>query len=309
MKDNQEVNESPEVHIAKPTEKQIETYDDLKDTDKSEQINTYDDISKQDKSGSIKTYDDLRGTEQVGDKTKSTDATDKAVKDTSELTEQKKIDQAAEDIKKNGWTKPDKWKTLSVDEKRIALDHSGKALRDAYNTPDPPLITKRMDDPSLLGEYGDGYKYDSQRDKYNGRVDINPSDFGGHGIVGSDYGIRMNEVGFNSEKNKKLFGDDPREALETYAHEFRHSYQSEQAHAYDKGFKVDDPEKAREWSENLKNYKQPPDAELAKTEPERFYKEYEAYINQPVERDAREFGVKLTARVYGPEKEMDLTRK
>jgi len=86
---------------------------------------------------------------------------------------------------------------------------------------------------------------------------------------------------------KKLFGDDPSVALETYAHEFRHSYQAEQATGYDKPqFRnlVDDPELAGRWSQNLKRY----------TSPE---VDYDAYRNQAVERDARAFAEELVRRV------------
>lgn len=287
MKDYQEVNESPEDHIAKPTEKQLETYDDLKASDNPKQINTYDDIGKQDKDASIKTYDDLRGTEQAGDKTKSADTAEKTVKDPPEVTEQKRIDQATEDIKKNDGMNPEKWKTLSIDEKRIALEHSGNALGKAYDHPEPPLTARKMGDPGLQGTNGDGYSY---------RPESPSADK--HGIVGADYGIEMNEKGMDPNTHKKLFGEDPREAVETYGHEFRHSYQHEQANAFDKGFKTDDPVKAKEWSENLMNYQHPPDAELAKTDPEKYFTQYETYRNQPVERDASEFGNKLATRVY-----------
>ncbi len=299
MKDTPEINESPEKKITKTPEKKIDTFDDLKASDNSGRINTFDDLRKQESDSSIKTFDDLRGGKEVGDKTKSADTTDKAVKDTPGLTEQKRIDQATEDIKKNELMQPEKWKTLSIEDKRMALDHSGKALGKAYETPEPPLTTKKMEAPGLQGEYGDGYKYDHQRDKYNGHVEVNPNDFKGHGIAGADYGIEMNEKGMDPNTHKKLFGEDPREALETYGHEFRHSYQHEQANAFDKGFKTDDTVKAKKWSENLKNYQQPPDSELAKTDPEKYFREFETYRNQPVEKDAREFGNKLSNSVYG----------
>jgi len=297
LEKTQEIQESPEKQVTKTPEKKIDTFDDLITSDKSGSIDTFDDIRKQGSDNSIETFDDIRSPKETSEKTKI-DATEKTVEDTSETLEQKRLNQAAEDIKKNEWMKPEKWKTLSNNEKRIALEHSGKALRDAYHCPDPPLTIKRMQEPGLQGEYGDGYSYDPKRDKYNGNIEVNPSDFEGHGIVGYDYGIRMNIEGMDYETNKKLFGDDSREALETYAHEFRHSYQHEQAHAYDKGFRTDDPIKAREWSENLRDYKQPPDAELAKTDPERYFKEYEAYRNQPVEREAREFAQKISSEVY-----------
>jgi len=294
MKDTMEINESPEKQITKTPEKKIDTFDDLKAFRESGRINTFDDIKKQSGDSSIKTFDDLRMKKEAGDKTKSSDATDKAIKDTPELTERKRLDQATEDIKKNDWMKTEKWKTLSIDEKRIALEHSGKALGKAYDHPEPQLTTKKMGDPNLQGTNGDGYSYRPES-AYADR----------HGIAGADYGIKMNQDGMDPNTHKKLFGNDPREAVETYGHEFRHSYQHEQAQRYEKGFKAEDPEKAKEWSENFKDYKQPPDVELAKSDPEKYFKEYDTYRNQPVEKDANDFGRKLSASVYEDSKNLE----
>lgn len=288
MKDTPEIDESPEKQITKTPEKKIDTFDDLKASRESDRIDTFDDIKKQESGSSIKTFDDLKNGKEAGDKTKSADTTGKAVKDTPELTEQKRIDQAAESIKKNDSMKTEKWKTLKIDEKRNALDNSGKALGKAYDHPEPPLTTKKMDDPNLQGTNGDGYSY---------RPESPYADK--HGVTGADYGIKMNQDGMDPNTHKKLFGEDPREAVETYGHEFRHSYQHEQAQRYEKGFKLDDPEKAKEWSENFKDYKQPPDAALAKSDPEKYFKDYNTYRNQPVEKDANDFGSKLSAKIYG----------
>jgi hypothetical protein len=291
VRDYQEVNENPEDHIAKPTEKQLETYDNYKASENLEQINTYDDIGKQDKRASIKTYDDLRDTEKASDKAKTADATDKTVKDTPELKEQKRIDLAAEEIKKIGWMKPEEWEALgkNIDKKRIALEHSGRALGKAYDHPAPPLATEKMDNSNLQGGYGDGPKYRPENPGADKR-----------GFIG-DYGIEMNEIGEDPNTHKKLFGEDPREAVETYGHEFRHSYQCEQAQRYEKGFKVDDLEKAKEWSENFKDYKEPPDSNVTEADS----KAYEAYWNQPVENDARDFGSKLSSRIYGDNEDIE----
>ena len=298
MKDITETNESPEKQITKHPEKKIDTFDDLKTSDNPGRIDTFDDIKKQGESGSIKTFDDLKSSKETGDKTKIADSTDKAVRNTSELTEKNKIELAAQDIKKNERMQLEKWKTLSIDKKRQALGDCGKELGKAYDSPEPPLSTKKIENTNLQGQYGDGYKYDASRDKYDGQIDVNPSDFKGHGIVGTDYGIRMNQEGMDPNTHKRLFGEDPREAVETYGHEFRHSYQQEQVQRYEKGFKVEDPEKAKEWSDNFKNYKYPPGAEDAKNDPEKYVRDYEAYRNQPVEADARDFGSKLAKNIY-----------
>jgi hypothetical protein len=204
-----------------------------------------------------------------------------------EFSEQKRLNQAAEEIKKIDWMNPEKWKTLNPVEKRIALEHSGRALGKAYDHPEPPLSIKGMGDPNLQGTYGDGYSYRPESPYADKK-----------GISGADYGIEMNQDGMDPSNHKKLFGENPGTAVETYAHEFRHSYQHEQANAFEKGFKTNDPAKAKEWSENFKNYQQPPDAELAKIDRENFIKQYEVYRNQPVERDANDFGAQLSSKIF-----------
>jgi hypothetical protein len=282
-----EAREVPEKEITKTPEpeRRIDTYDDLRTTDSTGNVETYDDVRRSDNERRIDTYDDLRTSKEGGDKANTTDKTKASESrglNAPEIAEQDRIDQAAESIRGQEWMTPEKWKTLSIDEKSIALEYGGKELGRAYNSPEPPLETKNMKNPAEQGEYGDGFSYDKTTDR----------------IVGSDYGIKMNEDAV-TQRNEKLFSDDPRAALETYSHEFWHSYQNEQAHAYEKGFRVDDPQKAKEWSENLKDYKQPPNAELARTDPEKYHKDYDAYRNQPIERDAREFGSRVISRAYG----------
>jgi hypothetical protein len=280
MRDVPQTREAPEKEITKTPEKRINTYDDLGAGDATKGI---EDLRRPGNEKPISTYDDLRAPNDGADKTNATKVSDSRGTDGPELIEQRRIGQAAEGIRGQEWMKPEKWKTLSDDEKRIALDYSGKELGRAYKSPEPPLTTEKTNQ-NALGSYEDGATI------------RNPN---------GDYGIRMNEHGVG-ERNEKLFGDDPKTALETYSHEFRHSYQNEQAHAYDKGFAVDNPGKAREWSENLKDYKQPPDAEMARTDPERYFKEYGAYRNQPVEVDARDFGDKVTSKTYDDRTEGDL---
>lgn len=285
MKDVSEIPESPEKQATKTLERKIETFDDLKTSDKSRQIETFDDIARRQGSDrSIQTFDDIAKSKEGTIHHEGGESIEKSSlsKDTPEVIEKKRLSRVVEDIKKIDWMKPEKWKNLSNDEKSWALRHSGEALRDTYHTPDPPLYTEKSAS-NQLGEYGDGYYSDP----------LNPEKY-----VGSDYGIRMNEEGI-ADRDKKLFGDDPKVAFETFAHEFRHSYQTEQTHAFDKGFKTDNPEKAKEWSENLKAYKNPPNPELAEANPEKYFEEYEEYRNQPVEKDAREFAKNLSARIYG----------
>ena len=282
MRDKPERCQNSEKQAIKKSDNNIDTFDNLKTTNESEKIGTFDSIAKE-KSGddSIKTFDDIKKANAISNKLRKTEATEKSVENTPASLEQKRINWTSEEIKKIDWMKREEWKTLKSNvDKRIALENCGKVMRDAYKAPDPPLFSKKAE-ANELGSYGDGYSYDRK----SGRV------------VGSDYRISINEEGIDLEK--KVFGDDPRIALETHAHEFRHSYQCEQAHAFDKGFSVDDPIKAKEWSENLRDYKKPPDDELATTDPEKYLKEYEAYRNQPCEQDAHEFAARLVSRIYG----------
>ncbi len=285
--EKREIYESPEKKVTQTPEKIIDTFDDLKLSENTDRIETFDDISRRENQISIETFDDFKNKEEGESNIDISEKINSEVKDNPELTELERMEEAAASIKNIEWMQPEDWKSLGTDDdgirkKRVALEHVGKALRDVYHTPDPPLITKKMAETNLLGEYGDP-----------------------NIVIGSDYGINMNEIGFDPEKEKKLFGNDPRVALDTYGHEFRHSYQCEQAIAYEGGFEhlTDDPNKAREWFENLKDIKQPPEDKMKNTDPERYRKEFEAYENQPIERDAREFGEKLSNYVYEQNKE------
>jgi hypothetical protein len=179
-----------------------------------------------------------------------------------------RLDTAAESLKQIEWLKPKKWAQLDIHEKAVALNAAGRVLSEAYHHPDPPLLVKDMGDPGLLGAYGDGYRFDKDTGE----------------IEGADYGIIMNRAA--EIDYEKLFGADPVVALRTYAHEFRHSYQAEQTTRYGKPqFRslVDDPQAAQEW---LHDYIAPEE-------------DYDAYRNQPVEKDAREFAEELVRRLYG----------
>lgn len=103
--------------------------------------------------------------------------------------------------------------------------------------------------------------------------------------MGSDYGIQLNEKA--ATDYERMFGDDPRLALETYTHEFRHAYQSEQVlRAQKPQFRnlVDNPDAARAWDHAYVS----PEADFL------------GYWNQPVERDARDFAESITASLFGP---------
>jgi len=179
-----------------------------------------------------------------------------SVTDTSDL-EETRLDTAAEGLKQIEWLKPEAWSQLDEYQRRVALDLAGRELSEAYHHPKPPVMISDQGDETTLGVYDD-----------------------------SDYGIFMNRAG--EANNEKLLGDDPELALRTYAHEWRHSYQWEQATRWEKPQfmrLIDDPDQAMQWSENIRNYKEPDE-------------DYDAYRNQSVERDARNFADKLVRRVY-----------
>jgi len=184
--------------------------------------------------------------------------------------DKERLTQAVGELSQVEWLQPEVWKELTPGEKAIALNQAGAIFGNLYEHPEPPLIVEPNNNPLNLGHYGDGFSYNSE----TGQVE------------GSDYGIWMNET---FDATEKLFGDDPALALETYLHEFRHSYQHEQANRYEKPqFQnlVDNAESASLWSENFKNYVPP------KTD-------FDKYQNQIVERDARSFSGFLRKLFYG----------
>ena len=171
---------------------------------------------------------------------------------------------AAESIEKIDDLKPEKWRELTPERRTLALRQAGRALRDAYDCPDPPLLPEkypeRNDGKILRGEYGDGATIDHPK---------------------RDYALKLNE--------ELLRHDDPREALETYSHEFRHAYQSEMATRYEKPqFRnmVHDEDAASKWSENIRKYNDPED-------------DFAEYRKQAIEEDSREFSQKLVSLIYG----------
>jgi len=190
--------------------------------------------------------------------------------------EEHRLNMATDRVKQIEWLKPEVWGRLDEYGRRVALDQVGRELQEVYDHPNPPLIiTERREDRNLQGAYRD-----------------------------NDYWIFMNKAAVADNREGKLFGNDPQEALRAYAHEWRHSYQFEQATRWNKPqFRhlVDDPAQAEWWSWNIRpeNYKDPPSRELVKIDYERYQREYKAYRRQPVEEDANRFANELVKRVYG----------
>lgn len=268
MKEIDPIKDEISKEIADTPERRLNTFDDIaKSPDSHRQIETFDDVARQGESkDSIRTFDDIA----VSDKRQE-----------HKFTESHRLDEAGEKMRQNDWLKSENWRRLDDTEKRVALDRAGHQLSETYHHPEPPLFVTSDGDRTSLGAYGDGYSYDKASDK----------------VVGSDYRIELNKEG-ETRCGGKLFGDDPKEALHTYSHEFRHSYQCEQAHAFEQNLYCDNPEQAEMWSENLRDYKQPPDKSLAESDPERYQREFTAYKNQPVERDANQFADEVTNRTY-----------
>ena len=118
MKDISEIHESPDKQISKTLENKIDTFDDLKTSDKSKQVDTFDDIAKGHSSDkSIQTFDDIAKTKEGTIHQESSETSEKRTfeNDTLEAIEQKRYSQAAEDIKNIDWMEPEKWKTLSFE--------------------------------------------------------------------------------------------------------------------------------------------------------------------------------------------------
>ena len=179
------------------------------------------------------------------------------------------LDKASNELAKNDWLNPDIWKNKTDMEKRWALEHAGEDLRKIYKQPNPPLFISDKSEERELAHYDP-----------------------------KEWEIRI----FKNEKTRwrdKLFGKDPREALHTYCHEFRHSYQEEQINAYEKGFSIgENKEKVAKWADNWKNYIEAPDDKLDVINHERYQKEKNEYENQSIEKDANRFADLITKRVY-----------
>lgn len=179
------------------------------------------------------------------------------------------IELAAQRLRDIEGLREENWKQLDEYGRRAVLDAAGREVADVYHHPAPPLHIEDMHDPSLRGTYGDGFRSGNDGE-----------------LEGADYRISMNSEGPHPREG--VLGDDPRPALQTYLHEFRHSYQHEQITRFEKPqFQnlVDNRELAREWSGNIQDYRSP---EM----------DYENYYNQPVESDARDFADQIVKRLF-----------
>ncbi len=179
------------------------------------------------------------------------------------------VHRAVERLRSIEGLREESWRKLDEHGRRAMLNAAGREVAEVLRHPAPPLHLEDMQSPEYRGSYGDGFRS------------------GPDGVLeGSDYRISMNRQAYTPEEG--VLGDDPRAALDTYLHEFRHGYQHEQAARFEKPqFQnlVDNPELAEQWSSNFRNYKSP-EVDL------------ESYLNQPVESDARDFANQITSRLF-----------
>ena len=139
------------------------------------------------------------------------------------------------------------WAGMDAVQRRWHLDRAGTAMHHAFGYGKPMMIEASFPQDGIRGAYKE-----------------------------SDFTMRINE--------RLLESDRPDQALKTYAHEWFHSYQNQQAELYDSRFRhlCHNGEQAREWSDNLK-----PGKYISPKE------DFRGYLNQPLERDARIFAERM----------------
>ncbi len=190
-------------------------------------------------------------------------------KGTEKLTSEDRLENVTKSLKGLESIKQENWQDYDPKRRHYELEQVGRYLRDAYECPDPPLIEKNFpeyDGKTLLGFYQDG-------------ADIDNPD--------GDYRMALNERVLNS--------NDAKEAVKTYCHEYRHAYQLEMVNRYEKpqfANLVHDKTEAEKWHKNFQDYKHQDD-------------DYEQYLNQPVEKDAREFSEKIVRQIYETDDEKE----
>jgi hypothetical protein len=95
-----------------------------------------------------------------------------------------------------------------------------------------------------------------------------------------EYDPAQHSIHINSDL---VSNDDPRQAVDTLAHESRHAFQY---HAINNPGAHFDDAKVEAWRQNFSDYKEPGD-------------DFEAYWNQPVEVDARLYADSVVQGLYG----------
>jgi hypothetical protein len=158
--------------------------------------------------------------------------------------------QALEGLRGNIELRPDYWSSMDNDQRQVALQSAENRMAQAYGRPPQEVLTDKPDGSTWnAGECG-------QYDPEHKAISMNPDRF-----------------------------EDPREAVDTLAHEGRHAYQHHVCDENNLGTHPDHIE-AGAWGDNIRNYVSPD-------------KDFEGYWNQPIERDARDFGQRMTNGLYG----------
>lgn len=167
------------------------------------------------------------------------------------LEESKRAERVADRLSEVDGLKQDQWAAMDATERTWTLRHAGDAIAKEHASPNPTLFVEELPD----GESG-------HYDPATGEMRIDTA------LVESD---------------------DPRDALKTYLHEFRHSYQNETDLAYEKNMITVAPtEKAAEWTANEREgYRVPPEVS------------FETYAGQPMEADSRSFADDVIRKLYG----------
>jgi len=184
--------------------------------------------------------------------------------DLPEVLEDERLEQSVERLRGVRGLRPDEWRELHDPlARRYVLDRAGRELQGVYGSPRPPLLPVERIPENHHGAYSD-----------------------------ERWTMTVNE--------RLLDSDDPAAALETYLHEYRHSYQRLEVERLDSPIRPDNLESAMEWEANLRleGYKGAPDDHLAATDRVRYEELFREYEEQPVERDAREFAREIVERVY-----------
>lgn len=151
------------------------------------------------------------------------------------------------------------WENTDAVERRYELERVGQHFQEAFDAPAPPIYPENFEDPRLMGKY-----------------------------VDEDFRMEMQE--------QLLEQKDPRDALDTYLHEYRHAaqhYDVERSHGA-LAHEVD-LDRTTEIEGSLDQYVSPDEDERA-------------YFDQLAERDASSFAERMTERVLD-EREERLDRK
>jgi hypothetical protein len=184
--------------------------------------------------------------------------------DLPEVSENERLERSVERLRSVRELQPDAWRDLHDPvARRYALDRAGRELEQVYGSPRPPVLPADHAPENHHGMYSD-----------------------------ERWTMTVNE--------RLLDSDDPAPALETYLHEYRHSYQRLDIERLNSPIQPDSVENAVGWEANLRSgrYKEAPEDGLALANPERYERLFREYEEQPVERDAREFAREITERLY-----------